>query len=152
MNTKEDKIVDTNYKDKIIDTIQLYFDGSTRPTNPGPSGIGFYVLINNIPHTKGSKFLGHRTNNEAEYSALINGLNTILNIPDSNIANIQVYGDSNLVIQQMKGQWKVKAKNLESLNFEAQRISKMFKRVTFNHIPRNKNSIADALANSSIKI
>jgi ribonuclease HI len=130
-------------------SIELYFDGASK-SNPGPAGCGYYIKYADNTKTSygGYKFLGNATNNEAEYSGLINGLATLVSTdPDTLI----VHGDSKLVIEQMKGTWKVRAQNLVPYWTEAQTLSKKFKKIEFKHIDRSLNSKADQLANLSIK-
>jgi len=120
----------------------LFFDGSSH-TNPGKSGAGIYIKELNI---KKSKYLGPMfTNNEAEYMALIFGLEEAkLN----GIKELNVYGDSKLVIMQSQGLWKINHDHLRKLNNEVRNLSSSFTKITFNHIPREENTIADKLSNS----
>ena len=84
--------------------ILMYFDGSSKG-NPGPSGAA-YVVNNGLISYEGYKFLGIQTNNEAEYNGLILGLKSLLEYKER---VVKIYGDSNLVIEQMKGNWQIKA-------------------------------------------
>ena len=132
-------------------SIQLYFDGGSKNNGSDDSvaGCGYYVSYSDNSKTSygGYKFLGHATNNEAEYAGLINGLKTLLSSQPDELC---VYGDSKLVIEQMKGSWKVRAPNLIPFWAEAQSLVKQFKKIEFKHIDRSLNSKADQLANLAI--
>jgi ribonuclease HI len=125
--------------------ILMYFDGSSK-SNGGPSGAGYWVDLKETSYG-GYKFLGNTTNNEAEYNGLIIGLKAISNMKNKKII---VHGDSKLVIEQMKGKWKINAPNLKPLWEEAQELIKDFKNISFIHIDRSLNSKADKLANIAV--
>jgi ribonuclease HI len=134
--------------------INMYFDGISK-SNPGKSGCGSVIYDNGVRHEV-KKFLGnHCTNNEAEYSGLILGLEHVVGtMAGRQGMSVVVHGDSKLVIEQMSGNWKINAENLRSLNVIAQELVQTLKKngttVEFKWIPREKNGEADALANSSI--
>jgi ribonuclease HI len=142
-----------------METIYLYFDGASKG-NGGESGCGCVVKFDEgedgiIKQGCGYKYLGTKTNNEAEYSALLLGFNLVLSLEYTDMVkpeniHINVYGDSKLVIEQMKGKWQVKAENLKPLWEEATKLSKQFKSVTFKHIDRSLNTEADRLANQAV--
>lgn len=132
---------------------QLYFDGACRG-NPGPGGAGAILMKKNLTQivitNKISQFLSqHETNNSSEYQALILGL---IQAQKENITILQVYGDSKLVIQQMKGLWKVRNLNLKKWFDQAQKLAKSFDVIKFKHIPRNINKLADKLANKAFEL
>jgi ribonuclease HI len=132
-----------------IAKISMYFDGASKGNHtghPGPSGGAYWIQCDETSYG-GYKFLGNQTNNVAEYSGLIFGLK---NLVKYNERSISVYGDSKLVIEQMKGNWKVRAPNLLPLWNEAQTLIKDFKDITFIHIDRSLNSKADELANIAV--
>ena len=127
--------------------IYLYTDGASRG-NPGEAGIGVVILGEN-----GSaldtyfEYIGTATNNVAEYKALVAGLKlTEKYIPCS----VQVFMDSELIVNQMKGSYKVKAENLIEWHFKASQSAIKFDKINFEHIPRKKNITADKLANYAI--
>jgi ribonuclease HI len=125
----------------------LYFDGACRGNGSETAVSGCGYIINDIHGSY--KYLGHGTNNTAEYSGLINGLKYIIEIIGTD-HDINIYGDSKLVIEQMKGNWKVKHPVISILFKEAQELCKNFNSVTFTHVDRSLNSKADKLANKSI--
>jgi len=125
---------------------KLYFDGCSKG-NPGKAGMGAILYVNNEEICSGSIYLGKCTNNEAEYNALIFGLKEAL---ERNINELIVYGDSQLVINQMKGVYKVKSDNLKKLFDIALDLKNNFKYIEFQHVYREKNKEADRLANLAI--
>lgn len=127
----------------------LYFDGASRG-NPGLAGAGVVLISSSNKEIKEEKsvFLGDKiTNNQAEYYALIEGL--ILAISKS-IKKLKVYGDSLLVINQLRGEWVCRSPNLIPLFSSAIELLKDFDEIVFIHIPRNQNTLADACANRAI--
>jgi ribonuclease HI len=128
---------------------KLQFDGCSKG-NPGLAGAGAVIYKNDIEIWSSSLFLGNNyTNNEAEYYGLLLGLRAAIN--DLDIKEIEVEGDSMLVIKQMKKEYKVKSTNLINLHKEATLLSSEFKYITFTHIYRNNNKRADELSNIAIR-
>jgi ribonuclease HI len=122
----------------------LYTDGGARG-NPGPGAIG--VVIKNL---KGEvikeigKGIGRSTNNEAEYKAIITGLEECFK---KKATHLECYLDSQLVVSQLKGEFKVKDAKLKNLWMQAKSIERNFKEVLYVHIPREKNYLADKIVN-----
>ncbi len=128
--------------------IDLYADGASR-SNPGPAGIGVVIYLEgNEIHTI-SEYIGEATNNEAEYLAVIKGLEYIL---EKYQISVNCYLDSQLVVEQVKGNYRVSAKNLKPLNKQLVSLVTKFHEINFYHIPREKNSRADELANKGIDL
>jgi probable phosphoglycerate mutase len=127
--------------------IRVFTDGGARG-NPGIAGYGVYIEDENknILFEEG-KFLGIKTNNEAEYMGLIGALTWINN--NSPEAEIEINSDSQLLVRQMKGIYKVKAINLKNLWQAAQDLS-LGKGIEFKEIRRELNYKADALANEAM--
>lgn len=122
----------------------LQFDGASKG-NPGKAGAGAVIYLNNNEIWNGSKYIGNNfTCNYAEYYGLIMGLEEAFN---RNIKNINVEGDSQLVINQLNGKFQVKSQNLIDLYTRAKLLSNSFDSITFTHIYRTKNQRADELAN-----
>lgn len=124
--------------------LKLYSDGGSRG-NPGPSASG-YVLMdmdNTIISEKGV-YLGLTTNNQAEYHSLRLGLEEAKKL---GAREVEVYMDSMLVVNQMKGIFKVKNRDLWPIHEAAKELAKHFNKVTYTHIPRELNKLADAEVN-----
>ena len=135
---------------KIYPTTEyvLYFDGCSKG-NPGPSGIGAVIYKKNIEHWAACKYIGNkRTNNEAEYSALIFGLQYAL---EQDIKTLSVCGDSLLVINQVNKIYKVKHPNLAELYEQVVKLVAQFDYIDFNHVFRKENKRADQLSNLALE-
>jgi ribonuclease HI len=125
----------------------LFFDGCSKG-NPGHSGIGAVLYEGENEVWAAARYIGsHCTNNEAEYRALILGLEEA---SERKIAEITVFGDSQLVINQVNGVYKVKASNLFDLHDRVQTLKKCFLFVQFNHVYREQNTRADQLSNIAL--
>lgn len=127
--------------------IIIYTDGGARG-NPGPAGIGA-VLYNEDREVLAeiSKYLGVATNNQAEYKALIFALKKALELEAE---EVNCYLDSELVVCQLNREYKVKNKDLAPLFLEIHNLSLSFKKITYTHIPRERNKQADKLANEAM--
>lgn len=127
--------------------ITIYSDGGARG-NPGPAGIGA-VLYDSQKNklAEVSEYIGETTNNQAEYKALYTAL---LKATVLGGTFITCYLDSELVVRQMQGVYKVKNADLKIIFDNVQALITNFKRVEFFHIPRVQNKEADALVNSAI--
>ena len=126
--------------------VVIHIDGAARG-NPGESGIGVLIEEDNGATREVKKYLGTRTNNQAEYSALITALETARDLKDR---EIRIYTDSLLLANQMNGLWKVKHPEIKDLYTKAKGLIEAFSRVTITHVPREENSEADRLANLAI--
>ena len=128
--------------------LKLYTDGCARG-NPGPAGAGYVITdMDGKEIESGSKFLGKsETNNQAEYGALIVGLSKCLNYSKG---VIHVFSDSELLVKQLKGDYKVTKPHLRELVDNVQTLMKGFQQVTFKHVNREKNARADELANRAV--
>lgn len=126
--------------------MEIYIDGAARG-NPGESGIGVLIRDENGKTSEIKKYLGTRTNNQAEYTALITALESS---NEHRAKKINIYTDSLLLANQMNGLWKVKHPEISVLNKKAKELLKNFKEVTIRHIPRELNREADRLANLAI--
>lgn len=126
------------------DEAVMYFDGGSRG-NPGLAAYGFVLERpdGELIASEGA-VIGTATNNVAEYSGLIAGMRRA---SESGISQLRVFGDSKLVIEQMKGAWRVRAEGLKSLHLEARSIARKFTSITFEHVRRAGNAEADRLAN-----
>jgi ribonuclease HI len=123
----------------------MFFDGCSKG-NPGRAGAGavIYDASGNEVFAE-SVFAGYSTtNNEAEYTGLILGLNAALKC---GIAELQVRGDSQLVIRQMQGKYRVNSPKLVPLHQCATTLASKFAKIDYEHVYRDKNQRADALSN-----
>lgn len=121
---------------------EAFFDGSAKP-NPGMMQIGHLIKDSNGNTIyKFSKEIGNGTNNVAEYMSLLTLLRTIQEL---NIENVTIYGDSQLVVKQIDGSYKVSSPHLIPLHKEIKRIMSGIKGCTIKHVYREKNKEADTL-------
>ncbi len=126
---------------------KLFTDGASRG-NPGEAGAGIVLLDNdNRELAARSSYLGRCTNNAAEYEALLLGLTTALELGCTQLA---VSMDSQLIVRQIQGQYKVKNAGLKPLFDQAKSLLAKFDRWTISHVPRAQNKRADELANQGI--
>jgi len=132
--------------------LKIYTDGGSRG-NPGISGYGLAVYDNNDNLLyQEAKFLGVKTNNEAEYLGLIAALNWLVENQDKfNPSSVNFFSDSQLLVRQIQGKYKVKSPNLIHL-YQASKdlLSQVNSTCTFNDIRRGYNQIADSLANEAM--
>ncbi len=128
-------------------TWKLFVDGASR-NNPGPSGAGIYIEKDGILEIKEGYYLGIKTNNQAEYLALLFGLFLLekhLGVDDQ----VQIISDSQLLVRQLTGIYKVKQPHLQPLHALCKKyIQKL--RATVAHVLRDENTQADAMANYGI--
>jgi pterin-4a-carbinolamine dehydratase/ribonuclease HI len=131
----------------MVTEVKLFGDGGSRG-NPGPSAGGFALLDmhDNILLTSG-KYLGITTNNQAEYHSLKGGLEAAL---EQHVRIVHVFMDSLLVINQMKGLYKVKNRDLWPIHEAIKQLVTQFKHVDFTHVPREFNKLADGIVNKTL--
>ncbi len=130
-------------KNKII----IYTDGGARG-NPGPAAIGVVVGEKHY-----SEPIGETTNNIAEYKAVIFGLKKVKHLLGGDKCaetEIEIRSDSELIVNQLKGDYKIKDKELQPLFVEVWNLKQDFLRVNFVLIPREENKIADSLVNRAL--
>ena len=127
--------------------VKVFADGGSRG-NPGPSASGFVVLdmFDKLLAEKGV-YLGVTTNNQAEYTALKLALEECY---EMGVREVHVYMDSMLVVNQMKGMFKVKNRELWPIHDAVKELVKHFKHVSFDHVPREFNKLADAAVNKAM--
>jgi ribonuclease HI len=138
---------------KPIPTIAVFFDGASKG-NPGPSGYGYHISSSDLNiEISESKNIGIATNNVAEYNAVLAALTHLKALLNGQPpTHIIVYGDSQLVIKQLLGEYKVKSTSLTGLWIATSAILKELRKdghnVELKHIMRKYNSIANALASN----
>ncbi|MEW6321263.1 MAG: ribonuclease HI family protein [Acidobacteriota bacterium] len=124
--------------------ITAYIDGGARG-NPGPAGYGCFIVdAQGLPLAKLHGPLGTTTNNVAEYSGLIAALEWAL---ERGHGRLHIKADSLLIVEQMKGNYRVKNEGLQPLWRRAQELAGRIGQVTYEHIPREQNAEADKLSN-----
>jgi probable phosphoglycerate mutase len=125
----------------------LYFDGGSRG-NPGPAAYGFVLeRLDGERLAAEGEAIGVATNNVAEYRGLIEGMRRA---GELGVRRLAVQGDSKLVIEQMKGAWRVRAEGLRGFHDEARGIARGFESVRFEHVRRSGNAEADRLLNVAL--
>ena len=127
--------------------LRLFTDGAARG-NPGPAGLGVVIEDGDGMRLRGlCRYIGKATNNQAEYLAVIEGLQAVEEWkPD----RLEVFLDSKLVVEQLAGRWRIKEPALKPLHHQASELLTRFADVRVAHVPREKNKGADALANRAI--
>ncbi len=128
--------------------LEIYADGASSG-NPGPAAIG--VIIKNEKSqklTEISQYLGLTTNNQAEYQAVIAALKAAIKFK---AVQVTLYLDSELIVRQFAGEYRVKNPSLRKLYLEAQRLGRSFKNLTINHITHQQNKDAHGLAKAALK-
>jgi ribonuclease HI len=126
------------------DLLTLYFDGGSRG-NPGPAGIGVVVCASDgTPLVTLGRFIGPATNNVAEYTGVITAMEEALKLGANRIV---IRGDSELIIKQLRGEYRVKNPGLKPLYERAKALLGRFKHARLEHNLRDANEVADKLAN-----
>lgn len=143
---KNGSTVVNNSMPKLLEA-KLYADGGSRG-NPGPSASGFAIMnMDDQVVVKKGVYLGVTTNNQAEYQALKLGLEEARAM---GIRELHVYMDSLLVVNQMLGRFKVKNRDLWPIHDSIKQLVPSFGRLSFTHIPRELNKIADGAVNEAL--
>jgi ribonuclease HI len=127
--------------------LTIYVDGASRG-NPGPAGIGITIEDEKgITKARISSYIGETTNNQAEYKALIMGLREAAKLKAE---HVDIRTDSKLLVEQIKGNYKVRNANLRPLFQQVKQLLADFESFTIASIPRYQNATADALANQAL--
>lgn len=130
--------------------IVIYTDGGARG-NPGPAGAGAAIYKDGKEAAYVSRYLGKRTNNWAEYEALILALEAAVEKLGSPLRGALVRMDSELIVKQMKGEYRVKNSELKKQHERVRAlIAASFPGIRFEHVRREQNKRADALANEAM--
>ncbi len=124
----------------------IHIDGAARG-NPGPAAFAFVISHNGDAVLEEKGYLGETTNNVAEYTALIRGLQKAAQL---GAEAVEVRSDSQLLVRQMNGEYKVKHENLLPLHREATRLAGRFRSVDIRHVYREENKEADRLCNEAL--
>ncbi len=126
--------------------VQIFSDGAAKG-NPGPASIGASLLEDGIEIATISKYIGEATNNVAEYKALEAALNKAIEL---GYTSVEINADSELMIKQLKGEYKVKNIDLKKIYNSIKILLNNFKNYSLQHVRREQNQRADELANLAI--
>lgn len=132
-----------------MEKIVIFTDGGSRG-NPGEAAVGVYIETLN---KKIGQCIGIKTNNDAEYEALILGLQKVKHFIGKDKAKkieIECFLDSELVVKQLNHEYKLKEPRIQQYFVEIWNLMLEFEKVTFSHIPREKNKVADAMVNEAL--
>eukprot|EP00918_Siedleckia_nematoides_P034129 GHVU01074245.1.p1 GENE.GHVU01074245.1~~GHVU01074245.1.p1 ORF type:complete len:145 (+),score=2.80 GHVU01074245.1:149-583(+) len=132
----------------FVRDVVIHFDGASRG-NPGEAGYGYIVSGRNQVLVRGYGYLGRSTNNVAEYRGLIEALFQAQRI---HAQSVDVYGDSELVVKQINGEYRVSSPDLMPLYNQAMNMFRSFQSFRLSHIRREQNTQADQLANTAIQL
>lgn len=126
---------------------KLFTDGGSRG-NPGPAAYAFVLEAEDgtVLDARGEA-IGVATNNVAEYSALVAGLERAV---EAGVDELEVVSDSELLVRQMRGEYKVKNRALRELFLHASRLARKIQRVTYTAVRREHNELADSLVNEAL--
>lgn len=128
-------------------SVTIYVDGASRG-NPGPSGIGYNVVdVDGHTIERGGKFIGFATSRVAEYYAMRNGINLAIKL---GLKTVRFVSDSLMVVNQLNGIFAIKNQDILPIYQDIEDKLKKFEAVSFTHIPRSSNSVADHEANAAI--
>lgn len=132
---------------KWPNAIKIYTDGASRG-NPGPASIGVsFTTVKDEEVSTLSEAIGDQTNNFAEYTALVRGLEEA---KANKVDKVWIRTDSQLMVRQVLGEYKVKSESIKDLHSQVIELLKTFEKVRVEHIPREKNKRADELANQAL--
>jgi len=123
-----------------------WVDGGSRG-NPGEAGCGFVLVLPDGRREEHAVYLGHTTNNVAEYAALVAALERAQTL---GVKALEVRADSELLVRQMTGAYRVRAPHLQRLWLRASQLARSFRAFAITHVPRHDNAAADRLANQAM--
>ena len=131
-------------------SVELHIDGGARG-NPGPAGAGIVITRASDGQVlyQAGLYLGESTNNQAEYRSLLEGLKAAAKLKAT---QVEVISDSELLVRQMTGKYRVRNEGLLTLFEEALLLQRKFARCTFRHVRRELNKEADRLVNQAIDL
>lgn len=131
--------------------LQIYTDGGSKG-NPGPASVGVAYFIDDKKIETYREDIGHATNNEAEYTALVRALEIVKKsskLQALSYKKIEVFSDSKLMVNQVKGLWKVKEARLRDFIFKIRSLEAEIELpISYKDIPREQNTVADDLVNN----
>ncbi len=144
----EGKVPDTRLSSRgTANAVSIYVDGASRG-NPGPSGVG-YRIVDTDGHTieQGGQFIGFATSRAAEYYAMKNGIEHAIKL---GLKSVHFFSDSLMVVNQLNGIFTIKNPDILHIYNSIQKLLENFENISFTHLPRSDNAIADSEANLAI--
>jgi ribonuclease HI len=136
-----------------MSTLTIYTDGGARG-NPGPAAVGVHMLTEAGFDKRHGRTIGDTTNNVAEYTAVLDALEIVESLEitgEQPISKLQFFLDSELVVKQLTGMYRIKEPSLQELASKILiRLKASTLSYTFTHIPRAKNKVADSLVNAAL--
>lgn len=129
-----------------MSTATIHIDGASRG-NPGPAAFAYVIQKANESPVEHAEKIGKTTNNVAEYTALVAALEKAAEL---GLKSLHIHSDSELLVKQMNGEYRVKSEDLQDLFREATHLRKQFDRVTLTHVRREQNQRADELCNLAL--
>jgi ribonuclease HI len=130
----------------MTDVPTMHIDGAARG-NPGPAAYAVVIARPGLPPVEDAQTMGTATNNVAEYTALVRGLEMATQL---GLKRLAVFSDSELLVKQMAGEYRVKNADLQPLYEEAKRLRRGFDSITITHVRRGNNARADELCNIAL--
>src|SRR5262249_15181194 len=130
----------------MSDTASMHIDGAARG-NPGPAAYAIVLTRPGLPVIEEADTIGKATNNVAEYTALVEGLELAAEL---GVKKLAVFSDSEVLVKQMKGEYRVRAEELRPLYEESKRLAAVFDEFTITHVRREKNKRADKIGNDAL--
>lgn len=132
-------------------TITIYTDGGSL-NNPGEAAIAYVIYTGKTLRTQFTKRIGTASNNVAEYTALIEALNTVKNtLKNQAVDSIRVFADSLLMVNQLNGLYKIKEARLQELHLQVKLLEREISiPITYTHVLRDKNQVADSLVKKAL--
>jgi len=130
----------------MSETATMHIDGASRG-NPGPAAYAVVLARPGLPVVEEADTIGKATNNVAEYTALVEGLRLATEL---GVKKLSIFSDSELMVKQMKGEYRVKNPELLDLYNEAKRLAAGFEKIDITHVRREQNARADAIGNDAL--
>ena len=130
----------------MSETATIHIDGASRG-NPGPAAYAVVLARPGMPVVEEADTIGKATNNIAEYTALVEGLRLATEL---GVKKLSIFSDSELMVKQMKGEYRVKNPELLDLYNEAKRLAAGFEKIDITHVRREQNARADELGNAAL--
>ena len=144
----EGKVADTRFSSRgTANAVSIYVDGASRG-NPGPSGVGYRIVdVSGRVIEQGGQFIGFATSRVAEYYAMKNGIEHAIKL---GLKSVHFFSDSLMVVNQLNGIFSIKNPDILHIYESIQKLLENFENVSFTHLSRSENTVADSEANRAI--